>query len=131
METHTDLGTFADIMAGKPAAVVAIATELREIIAALHPDVVEVPRKGDNAISYGVGPKKMSEAYTYIMPQKDRVNLGFFYGVGLADPHHLLEGTGKQLRHVKVRSLEAAQAAEVQALLAAALVERREALGGT
>jgi len=129
METHTDLGTFDGIMAGKSPEVVSIAVRLREIIAGLHPAAVEVPRAGDNAISYGVGPKKMSEAYTYIMPLKDRVNLGFYHGVALPDPHQLLEGTGKRLRHVKVRTLVAANAPELQELLAAARQEREQTLG--
>jgi hypothetical protein len=46
METYTDLGTFAGIMEGKTETVVAIAEKLRAVIAALHPDAVEVPRRG-------------------------------------------------------------------------------------
>ena len=44
MQTLTDLGTFAGIMEGKTAGVVAIAEKLRDIIARLHPAAVEVPR---------------------------------------------------------------------------------------
>jgi hypothetical protein len=32
------------------------------------------------------------------------VTLGFHYGTSLADPHKLLQGTGKDLRHVKLRT---------------------------
>ncbi|MND00145.1 hypothetical protein D3C83_186560 [compost metagenome] len=31
------------------------------------------------------------------------VNVGFFLGATLADPDRLLEGTGKRMRHVKLR----------------------------
>jgi len=31
------------------------------------------------------------------------VNVGFFLGADLADPDRLLEGTGKFMRHVKLR----------------------------
>ena len=48
--------------------------------------------------------KKMSEHFCYVSPQKAHVNLGFFYGADLPDPSGLLEGTGKLLRHVKLRS---------------------------
>lgn len=34
---------------------------------------------------------------------KNHVNLGFYYGTNLYDPSGLLEGTGKSLRHVKIR----------------------------
>ena len=33
------------------------------------------------------------------------INLGFYQGAVLADPQRLLEGTGKGLRHAKIRSL--------------------------
>ena len=33
----------------------------------------------------------------------DHVNLGFFRGVELDDPKNLLEGTGKGMRHVRIR----------------------------
>jgi hypothetical protein len=31
------------------------------------------------------------------------VNVGFFRGAGISDPHVLLEGNGKFMRHVKLR----------------------------
>ena len=34
------------------------------------------------------------------------VALGFFDGTGLADPQGRLEGTGRKMRHIKVRALE-------------------------
>lgn len=72
---------------------------------------------------------KTVEGYCYIWPLRERVNLGFFHGTSLADPGSLLEGTGTQLRHVKVASLEAADSPHIRALLEAALAERQEALG--
>jgi hypothetical protein len=39
-----------------------------------------------------------------IMPYPDHVNLAFFCGAQLDDPDELLEGTGKGMRHVKIRS---------------------------
>ena len=49
------------------------------------------------------------------------MNLGFARGTSLSDPDGLLEGTGKRARHVKVRGLEAARAAPLQALVEAAV----------
>jgi hypothetical protein len=40
----------------------------------------------------------------YIADHSKHVNLGFTTGASVADPDELLEGTGKNLRHVKVRS---------------------------
>jgi hypothetical protein len=49
---------------------------------------------------------KMKDAICYIGVQKDHVNLGFLHGSRLADPQRILEGTGKQMRHIKIRSME-------------------------
>jgi hypothetical protein len=42
------------------------------------------------------------------------------YGADLSDPDGLLEGTGKKLRHIKLRSLEDLQQPAVRTLLEAA-----------
>lgn len=62
------------------------------------------------------------------MPQRGQVNLRFFRGTSLDDPEGLLEGTGKAMRHVKVRSIEDADRFAVRDLLVAARVERRQGL---
>lgn len=125
----TAFGTFEELLKGKADNVRNISIELKKQVLKLHPQTIEVVRLGDKAASFGHGPKKMSEAYCYIMPLKDRVNLGFYYGAGLDDPNQLLEGTGKKLRHVKVRSAEEAEDSAVVNLLMEAIVERKQALG--
>lgn len=42
-------------------------------------------------------------AFAYVGAFKAHVNVGFFRGAELADPVGLLEGTGKLMRHVKLR----------------------------
>jgi len=48
------------------------------------------------------------------------VNVGFFHGAALFDPARLLQGTGKFMRHVKVRSGTATSAAALSRLIDAA-----------
>ena len=97
---------------------------LREMVIAADPDTTEQPRPGDNALSYGVGPQKLKPGYIYLAPQRGYVHLGFYRGTSLPHPDGLLEGTGKGLRHVKVRNLEEAERPAVQELIAAAVIER-------
>lgn len=125
----TAFGTFEELLEGKVDNVANIAIELKKQILKLHPETTEMVRLGDKAASFGHGPKKMSEAYCYIMPLKDRVNLGFYHGALLDDANNLLEGTGKKLRHVKVRSVEAAGSSDVIKLLKSAIAERKRTLG--
>ena len=42
-------------------------------------------------------------AFAYVDVFTAHVNVGFFLGAGMADPAGLLEGTGKFMRHVKLR----------------------------
>ena len=125
----TKFGTFEELMDITEPAMQPIARHLREVVTAVDPDFVEVVRLGDRAATYGVGPKKMSEGYAYILPHTKWVNLGFYKGAALPDPEKIMEGTGKQLRHVKIRSVEDADNPAVEVLLQKALVERKEALG--
>ena len=123
-------GTFDELLAGVEPDLAAIARRLRAIIRAVDVSVVETVRLGDNAATYGVGPRKMTDGYTYIMPMRGYVNLGFYQGAVLADPERLLEGTGKGLRHIKISSLAGASRPPVRALVATALARRRSGATG-
>lgn len=129
MRTVPRLGTFDEVLEGASEEVARICRALRALIDELHPDAVEVPRPGERSSAYGFGEKKMSEAYAYIMPQRLYANLGFFHGARIEPAHPILEGAGKNLRHVKVRSLESAGSTEVRSALLDAIEERRRALG--
>src|SRR6185295_16232335 len=118
-------GTFDELLARVEPDLAAIARRLRAIIRAVDARAVETVRLGDNAATYGVGPRKMSDGYAYIMPMRGYINLGFYQGALLADREQLLEGTGKGLRHVKIRSLADANRPSIRALVAAALAKRR------
>ena len=132
MTVHTieRLGTWDDVFVDAFPDVRAVGEALRDVVVALQPDTVEVPREGNGAVSYGAGERKMSESHCYLAPQRDRVNLGFWHGIAVTHPHGMLEGTGKRLRHVKVRDVETARSGEVRALIEASIEERRVALGG-
>ena len=125
----TRFGTFDELMDDTEQTLQPVARRLRQIVLEIHPDAVEVVRLGDRAATYGLGPKKMSEGYCYVLPYKHWVNLGFYQGTELPDPSGLLEGTGAKLRHVKVRTVEAAREPAIRSLIEAALTERIAALG--
>jgi Domain of unknown function (DU1801) len=129
MNADARLGVFEDVVANVPEQTRAIMEFFRGLIAELHEDAIEVARPGERSVGYGIGPKKMSETYAYIMPQGEYVNLGFYQGANLPDPNALLEGTGKALRHVKVRSLLEAQNLALRVLILESIAERKTALG--
>jgi hypothetical protein len=53
------------------------------------------------------------------------VNVGFFRGADLPDPHGMLEGTGKLMRHVKLRPGASVDADGLAALIACACSDMR------
>ena len=68
----------------------------------------------------------------FYMAAKDHVLLGFMRGAILSDPGKLLEGTGKFLRHVKLRSLADVRRREVLGLVEeSAALNRKEPVTGT
>ena len=129
MKTIDTYGTFNQAIEDSSPEVQDIARRLRELIIETYSEVVEVPWPHQKTVGYGVGPKKMSEHFCYLAPQKDRVNLGFFHGADLPDPNGILEGTGKKLRHVKVNDLGKAGQAEILELIRISVDEIKTSLG--
>jgi hypothetical protein len=62
-------------------------------------------------------------AFAYVNAFKAHVNVGFFYGAMLEDPAGLLQGSGKRMRHVKLRSNDDVNAAALGALIDAAYAD--------
>ncbi len=58
--------------------------------------------------------------FAYVNVFKSHVNVGFFQGADLEDPAGLLQGTGRQMRHVKLRPGEPANTTALTALIHAA-----------
>ncbi len=104
--SSTDKGTFEEVISGCSSDIQEIASALRALLADIMPNITEVPWANQRIVGYGVGVKKMSEHFCYIAPYKSYVNLGFMYGSDLPDPDGLLEGSGRQLRHIKISRLE-------------------------
>ncbi len=123
------IGVFDDLVHMTKQPLQPVIRRLRKIIVEIDADACEVVRLGDRAATYGLGPKKMSEGYVYLLPHESWVNLGFYKGADLKDPKNLLEGTGAKMRHVKIRSMGDANRPSIHALVKESLKERRRALG--
>jgi hypothetical protein len=67
-------------------------------------------------------------AFAYVNVFKAHVNVGFFRGAEIADPDGLLEGTGKFMRHVKLRPEHEVQAAALIKLIETAYTDMKRRL---
>jgi len=62
-------------------------------------------------------------AFGYVNVFSSHVNVGFFQGAALADPGRLLQGSGKFMRHVKLKPGTATDAAALRTLIEAAYLD--------
>ena len=97
-------GSFDEVVGAAPPEIQALAHAARALLADVMPGITEVPWARQKIAGYGIGPKKMSQHFCYLAPYKKHLNFGFMYGAHLPDPHKLMEGSGKDLRHIKIRS---------------------------
>ena len=72
------------------------------LIQRLVPNAVELMDTSYQAVTYGTG-KTMRGQLCYVAAFNQYINIGFYNGIDLPDPQKLLEGTGKRMRHVKIR----------------------------
>lgn len=67
-------------------------------------------------------------AFAYVNAHTNHVTVYFFFGALLDDPAHLLEGTGKRGRHVKLGPGRHVDVAALDALVTAAYLDIRARL---
>jgi hypothetical protein len=66
--------------------------------------------------------------FGYVNVFKAHVNVGFFFGAELEDPAELIIGSGKRMRHVKVRPDDNVDVVGLSALIDAAYVDIKSRL---
>jgi hypothetical protein len=64
--------------------------------------------------------------FGYVNVFRSHVNVGFFQGAALPDPAHLLQGTGKFMRHVKLKAGIATDDAALSRLIETAYSHMKE-----
>ena len=89
----------------------AIAREWFEVMRKCGDEVREILHDGCPVACLGDVP------FGYVNVFTSHVNVGFFQGAALADPAGLLEGSGKFMRHVKLRPGKTTDAASLRTLI--------------
>jgi hypothetical protein len=87
------------------------------------PDAVVRFDRGNGLLAVGTG-SGMRELLFALIPHAGWLNLQLADGADLPNPDGLIEGTGKRIRHIKIRSAEAATSAAVRAAVQAEIVAR-------
>ena len=76
-----------------------VARALRNFVKGIVPGVKET----ENA--WGIPTFEAPNPFCFYMAGKNHVTFGFHFGTSLKDPERLLEGTGENIRHVKLRTV--------------------------
>jgi hypothetical protein len=87
-------------LVGKPSVLRGISKRLRELVREALPEVTE---RLNPWHVYSFGGR---QDFCYLAVYRQHVSLGFIKGTSLRDPGQLLEGTGKDLRHIKFQRAE-------------------------
>jgi hypothetical protein len=111
------------LLSEHPSGLQAIERALRATILTEFPAAVEQVDFGNRLIAFGHTMKIRGLLFA-IIAHRDHVNLQLADGADLSDPDGLIEGTGKRIRHVKIRSVEAASAPPIVAIIRAQLAAR-------
>jgi hypothetical protein len=98
----------------------AVTRAVRGVVLREMPDADERVDFGNKLIAYGWS-MRMRDLLFAIIPHSAHVNLQLADGAELADPTGIVEGTGKRIRHVKLRSIDQANSEPVRALIRAEL----------
>ena len=91
---------FEDWLSHKPEALRPVAAKWFSSIKNCGEDVQDIFHDG-----YPIGCVDHAP-FAYVNIFKTHVNVGFFYGAFLDDPHYLLQGNGKRMRHIKLKPEE-------------------------
>lgn len=81
--------------------------ELKKVVRALRDFVKKtVPGTKETKNSWGIPTFEAPAPFCLYMVARNHVTLGFHHGTSLKDPESLLEGTGKNIRHIKLNTVK-------------------------
>ena len=108
--------TWDELLATHDTDVQAAARVLETLIREELPDVIVEFDPGNALLAFGRS-MKMRDLLFALIPHARWVNLQLADGALLPNPDDLIEGTGKRIRHVKVRSASAAADSKIRAIV--------------
>jgi hypothetical protein len=127
MGVRAPLPELLEFLAAYDDRIVVLALAVRRFVLTETPRATETTYDAYNAVAMGYSfTGRLKESFCHIAVYAKHVNLGFNRGVDLADPCKILQGNGKQVRHVTIREAGDLKNAYLTGLLRAAVRNARE-----
>ena len=99
---------------------------LREVVLEEAPDAIESISKGYAlAIGFSFTGKPLKDGFCHVVTYGSHVNLGFNRGALLPDPHKILLGKGKSIRHITIHDQRELERPFIRRYLQAAIEQVR------
>jgi len=108
---------FLQFLAQKDAPLITLYKQTRNLVLKVFPEANELLYHTHALTSVYTPTLKMGNGFVHIPIYTNHLNLGFNFGAHLPDPHNLLAGTGKSIRHIPVTSFGDIDTEEVRALI--------------
>lgn len=103
----------------------------RKVLLTAAPDATELIYDAYNAVAVAYSfTDRLSEAFCHVAAYRHHVNLGFNQGARLPDPQRLLLGTGANIRHIRIVTVDDLQRFGVRCLVHAAVEQGRRLNSG-
>lgn len=121
---------YLDFLSAYDPHVVELALATRALVLEEAPDAIELIYDAYSAVSAGYGfTGRPSESFVYVAAYTSAVNLGFWRGASFPDPRRVLQGTGKQSRHIKIATLSDLEKPAVREFLRMAIAQAARPVG--
>jgi len=112
---------FNRLLAHKEQKLIDLFTDLRGYILELHPDSNELLYHTHALTAVFSISDSLADAYCMLPIYTNHVNLGFNKGTLIHDPHNLLTGTGKLIRHIPIETQKDYRNKKVKDLIKSAI----------
>ena len=94
-----------ELLAARRPEVAPLVLALRDLVARAAPDAKESVYSLYAVVDLFTFARP-SDAFIHIVAYEKHVNLGFNQGSTLPDPHGLIRGTGKKIRHIRITTTD-------------------------
>ena len=115
---HSDFQYYLDF---KSKEIIELYTDLRSFILSIYPESNELLYHTHALTSVYCISDKMSTGFCHIPIYTNHLNLGFNKGTLVDDPHQLLQGTGKLIRHIPIKQQSDYRNEKVETLIRSAI----------
>jgi hypothetical protein len=79
-----------------------VASDKKDLVYSLDSLIIQAAPELQTSLKWGNLTYHHAQNICSLVTHKNHINLQFWNAIGLDDPEHLLQGTGRTMRHIKI-----------------------------